>query len=227
MEIGTDDRMGGRRGGCDPALDLRIGDLRGHHTERFRYRVTMVCQQALPVDRGTIQPWRCTGLQPPEGQVQSRQRLRQPNRRRLPNPPCRGLALANMNDATQKRPGRQHRGAAGYACAIRADHRRQPPVGADLQIFHSSLVKLQPRRLRQQPLHRPAVQTAVRLGSRPTDCRTLAAIEQLEVNAGQVCGAAHDPIQRIDLPHKVPLADTADRGIARHLANRRQPMGQQ
>ena len=33
--------------------------------------------------------------------------------------------------------------------------------------------------------------------------------------------AAHDPVERVDLAHQMPLAEPADRRVAGHLADRR------
>src|SRR3546814_9461506 len=39
------------------------------------------------------------------------------------------------------------------------------------------------------------------------------------MDTGGVGGAAHDPVQRIDLAHQMALAQPADRRVARHLAD--------
>jgi len=38
------------------------------------------------------------------------------------------------------------------------------------------------------------------------------------MNRGAIRGAGHDPAHRVDFTHEMPLADAADRWIARHLA---------
>jgi hypothetical protein len=47
------------------------------------------------------------------------------------------------------------------------------------------------------------------------------------MNASRIRCPAHQPVKRVDLPHKVPLADPANRRVARHFADRGQRMGQQ
>jgi len=47
------------------------------------------------------------------------------------------------------------------------------------------------------------------------------------LDPGPVDRAAHDTVERIDLAHEMPLAEPADRRVARHLTDRRALMGQQ
>src|SRR6185437_12667461 len=60
---------------------------------------------------------------------------------------------------------------------------------------------------------------AIGLRARAADGRTLAAIEQPELDAGAVGGAADDPIERIELAHEMALREAPDRRIAGHLAD--------
>src|SRR5208282_4583193 len=60
--------------------------------------------------------------------------------------------------------------------------------------------------------------------ARATHGRTLAAIEQAELNAGGVRYAAHEAIESVDLAYQVPLAEPADRGIAGHGADGGKPL---
>jgi hypothetical protein len=62
---------------------------------------------------------------------------------------------------------------------------------------------------------------------RRPDRRPLARVERAELDAGLVGGKRHGAAQRVDLAHEVPLADAADRGVARHLSQRLDRMRQQ
>ena len=62
-----------------------------------------------------------------------------------------------------------------------------------------------------------AVDALVGLRARRPDRRAAAAIEQLELNAGRVDRAAHQPAERVDLANEMPLRRSADRRIARHV----------
>ena len=79
----------------------------------------------------------------------------------------------------------------------------------------------------QQFADRPAIELAVGLRARPAHRRALAAVQDAELDAGPVDRAPHDAVERIDLAHQMPLAEPADRRIARHLADRRPLVGQQ
>ena len=52
----------------------------------------------------------------------------------------------------------------------------------------------------------------------------LGAVEQPEVDGGRVRHAAHQPAHRVNLAHEVPLAHAADGRVARHLADRVEPL---
>ena len=64
-----------------------------------------------------------------------------------------------------------------------------------------------------------AIELAVGLGARPLHGRTLGAVQHAELDAGLVDDAAHQPVERIDLAHEMPLAEAADGRVARHLAD--------
>ena len=92
----------------------------------------------------------------------------------------------------------------------------------DLAFDHRQ-VRLPPDRR----LHGRGVKLAVGLGARAAHGRTLAAIEEPELDAGGVGDAAHEAVERVDLAHQVPFAEPADRGIAGHGADGRKPLGDQ
>ena len=79
----------------------------------------------------------------------------------------------------------------------------------------------------QHVLHRRPVELPVRLRPRTPDRRTLAPVEHPELDAGPVRGQTHDPVERVDLPDQMSLAETADRGVARHGADRRERLRHQ
>jgi hypothetical protein len=79
----------------------------------------------------------------------------------------------------------------------------------------------------QKVLDRLPVEPAVRLRARAPHRGTLAAVEDAELDPGAVDGAGHQSVEGVDLPHQMALGETADRRIARHLADRIATMGQQ
>ena len=53
------------------------------------------------------------------------------------------------------------------------------------------------------------------------------AVEKHAADAREVCRPTHDAAQRVHLPHHRPLGDPPDGGIARHLADGLQVLGEQ
>jgi hypothetical protein len=82
-----------------------------------------------------------------------------------------------------------------------------------------------------QPLelrpNRTPVQTTIALRPWGPDRRSLRTVEHPELDPRQIRGPAHNPAQRIDFPHHGPLGDPSDRGIAGHLADGLEVLGEQ
>ena len=116
---------------------------------------------------------------------------------------------------------------AAMSPAVAEHEPADPPAGVEQQILGRPLDDVEIRRLGQQFGDRAAVELAVGLGARPAHRRPLAAVQHAELDAGPVDRPAHDAVERIDLAHQMPLAEPADRRVARHLADRRPLMRQQ
>ena len=71
------------------------------------------------------------------------------------------------------------------------------------------------------------VQDAVGLGARGPHRRTLARIQDAELDPRVVRGERHRPAERVDFLDQVALADPADRRVAGHLAQRFDAVSQQ
>ena len=111
-----------------------------------------------------------------------------------------------------------------------SDAAAQPPPVGEVEtarpcpVAMSNVVRLglddgEARCVGDQPLHRRPVELAVGLGARSLNSGPLAAVEDAELDAGGVGGAAHQPVERVDLAHEVALAEPADRRVAGHLAD--------
>ena len=125
-----------------------------------------------------------------------------------------------MNDAVQKGPGRQHNRPRSYLRPIRQNRACDHAFGLLQQINHFPLNNIQPRLPAQQRLYRQPVQLAVRLGAWPLNGRTLAPVQQPELNPRRIGRQPHKPIQRINFAHQMALAQTTDCRVARHRPNR-------
>ena len=68
--------------------------------------------------------------------------------------------------------------------------------------------------------HPGAVAALVRLRARRPHRRTAAPVQQLELDAGGVDRASHQPAERVDLADQMALRRAADRRVARHVRDR-------
>ena len=79
-----------------------------------------------------------------------------------------------------------------------------------------------------QPLtHGFAIQHAVSLRTGGAHRRAFARIEYAKLDAGFISGRRHGTTQGIDFFDQVPFADAADGGVARHLPQGFDAVGQQ
>src|SRR5215211_3502283 len=82
-----------------------------------------------------------------------------------------------------------------------------------------SLTEMEVKRRFERATHLGAIAHAIGLRPRRLYRRTARTVEQTKLNAGAIDDAAHDPAERIDFAHEMSLRDSANRGIARHLAD--------
>ena len=214
----------------DVADDLRRRDRPGEERERRGRVVALLDFQACPIDGRAVQAGRGAGLQPAHGKAEAVQRIRQADRRRLYaialklRAPCDGAAggdldLAAVDQSLQEGAGRQHHGGGAQSFALRRDHTADASIRQD-QILGGAFTDFQVYRGFQRRPHSLAIKFAVGLGAGPSHRRTLAPIEDAELDSGGIGDAPHQPVGGIDLAHQVALADPADGGIARHFAQR-------
>src|SRR4029077_8815999 len=127
-----------------------------------------------------------------------------------------------MNEAAQKRAGRQDDGAGLKLAAIAQANAHCPFATeqiVDFALDHGEICRGSDR------LHyRRGVELSVGLVARTAHRWPLAAIEHTKLNSGGVSDAAHQAVERIDLTHQMAFAKTADRWIARHRANAREAL---
>ena len=118
-----------------------------------------------------------------------------------------------VDDAAEKRPRRHddRPGAQDGPVHLDADH----AAALDDQRAHLGLGDPQARRVGERVHHRGPVLRAVDLRARTLDGRALAPVQHAKMNAGRVGAARHQPAKRVDLTDELPLAEAADRRIAR------------
>ena len=131
-----------------------------------------------------------------------------------------------MDDAVQEGARGQHDrpGAKGDTLARRHAHHA---VAVQHQGLGSPGHQGQVRRPGQLGLHRLAVETPVDLAARASDRGALGPVQHTELDARHIGQPSHQPVQRIDLTHQMPLAQPTDSRVAAHLADGFQLLGQQ
>ena len=89
----------------------------------------------------------------------------------------------------------------------------------DQQALDARLANRQVGRDLEHALHPRAIGGLVGLRAARAHGRSLARVEEAELDSGLVDGERHLAAERVDLAHQMALADPADRRIARHLAD--------
>ena len=133
-------------------------------------------------------------------------------------PTGRNAVRADMHKPVKKCAGGQNDSRRVKSRAVTGYHATTPTV-----LNHHIIDRLRQYgkilRLGNRRLHGVAIKLPIGLGARPMHGRPFAPIEQAKLNPSLVGDAAHQPVQRIYFAHQMTLADTANRRIARHLAN--------
>jgi len=134
------------------------------------------------------------------------------------------LPGADMHHATQKSArGQHHRRRRHLIAGGQFDARGAAGRGNDIRYLafdHRKAVAMIERLL-----DRGAIQRAVALCSRPLHRRTLAPVQQPELDAGTIRRARHYAVQGVDFAHQMALAKPADCRIAGHHADPRPVVG--
>ncbi len=140
-------------------------------------------------------------------------------RRRLPVPPASVLCLTNVRQPVQKRTRSYNDGPRSHRPSIAQHHPGRPPRLAvrQLQRRHFRLQNAKIRLRLQRLAHPQSVLLLIALCPRRPHRRPPARVQQPELDPGRVGDLAHHPAQRVHFPHQVPLGDSPDRRIARHL----------
>ncbi len=113
--------------------------------------------------------------------------------------------------------------APSWRPSVRATPQTRP--SATIRSSTAALDHLEAGGLPDRRLHGLPVQLAVGLGARALDRWALGAVQEPELDAGGIGHTAHEAVERIDLAHQVALAEPADGGVAGHLADGREGMG--
>jgi hypothetical protein len=128
------------------------------------------------------------------------------------------VLLADMEQAA-------HEGAGGNDDRFGpVDHAEGGADAGDGVVFDEdlggvALVEVEVGLVLDEPLHAELVGLLVALGTGGLDAGALAGVQHAELDAGGVGVPAHDPAEGVDLPHDMPFGQTADGGVAGHLGD--------
>jgi hypothetical protein len=121
-----------------------------------------------------------------------------------------------MRESVEKGAGRDNYRPRGILTPILQDYARR----ATILEYQSCNFRLQNPKVRltfQDFLHPDPILLLVALCSRRPDRWTAARIQQTELDSDRVCNLAHHTTKSIDFTHQMPLCDSPNCGIARHL----------
>src|SRR6218665_1795615 len=102
-----------------------------------------------------------------------------------------------------------------------------PPVALEHQVIHGLLEQPQPGLVLQPAADRGLVQQAIGLRARGPHRRAFGTVENAKLYAALVRGQRHRATERIHLLDQMALANAANGGVAAHLAQSLQALGQQ
>ncbi len=117
--------------------------------------------------------------------------------------------------------GEHHRAGTKLEPHLRAHAGDAFAIGAGFQnqVVDRLLEQVQVRLCLHRLAHGGLIQQPVRLGSGGAHGRSLAPIEDAEMDTRAIGRPRHQAAEGVDLLHQVALADTADRRVAAHLAD--------
>ena len=188
--------------------------------EGQRIRVALLQLHFAEVHAAPVYPRRRAGLEPPQGQPQCPQAVRQGVGRVQAVRPGGLDALAHDGlpgqvgaRAQNDRPGAQHRAGAEH-------HGGGMTVPVAAYLRHLRLPQRQPRLQFQRVLHHLLVFPPVRLSPQGPYGGTLAPVQHPVLDAGPVRRPGHLAPQCVQLPDQMALAGAADGRVAGHIPHR-------
>ena len=131
-----------------------------------------------------------------------------------------------MDQPAQERARGQDNSGRPQFAAILTDDTAYPALIND-KIADAAFDDIEVFLLRQCRLHGKPVEFAVGLRPGSAYGRSLAAVEQPELDTRLIGNTAHDAVHRVDLAHQMTLAKPANGRIAGHHADRIRAMGHQ
>src|SRR5260370_13247137 len=165
MRIRLDDAMGFGIGAGDVAGELRRRDRIRHRGEEFRLRIAELDLKLLPVDCGSVEPGRRSGLEPAEREAGCVEALGERDGGWIAEASGRRPLVAEMDHTAKKRSRGEDDGAASDGAAVcELNSGDGAGFGCDSSGFPFDDWEV--RRLADERLHGAPVELSVRLGPR-------------------------------------------------------------
>ena len=219
--------MGFFRGPGDVAVDLCRMMVPPPEKREDRNRIVAGLRRHLrEIEARCGQPGRCARLESRYLEWHLAQSRRQRRRRRVPRASTGPLGPADEDPAAEKCPDRQHHRRSEEAFARTCDH-APDRLAPDDEVLDRLLLEVQPLLVLEDLLHHLPVQAPVSLRARRPYRRSLAGVQGTEMNPGAVDRRGHCAAHGVDLPREMPLADSADGGVAAHLPEGLEALRQQ
>ena len=188
-------------------------------------RITGLYFHDRKVNRAPVKPrWRA-GFQAPDRQLELAQPGRERRRRRLAGAAGGVVRQSDMNQAGEKGAcGEHHRARAELHAELRGD--AYHALAFNEHIIHRLLEDHQVRLVFEPPTYRLPIEHPVGLRAGCAHGRTFGCIQRAELDASLIGSQCHGATERVDLLDEVSLADATDRGVAGHLPERLDAMGE-
>jgi hypothetical protein len=195
---------------------LRTPEKRKH---RNRVQIARLFRQAREIDRAAVDTRRRSGLQPALRQLQFLQPRCQREGRRIAGATRRIVLQPDVDQAVQKRAGRQDHRLRAEADS-RFGHDAGDAVARDLEIVDGLLKEAEIGLVLESSANRAPIEDAVRLRAGRANGGALRTVQNAELDSRFVRCRRHRAVESIDFLDQMPLADPADRRIAGHLPKR-------
>ena len=131
-----------------------------------------------------------------------------------------------MDQPAQKSARREDDRAGLQGLAIRQTESRDP-MRLDPQRVDQPLTNVKTGGRKHLGLHGTRVKRPIDLGARASCCRPSRAVQQAELQTREIGHPPDQAVERVDLAHKLALAKTTDRGVARQHADIADVFGQE
>ena len=165
-------------------------------------------------------------LQSPQRQPHLLQRPAQTHRRPLPGATARLLIRPHMHQPSQESPRRDHHRLRQEPHPQRRLHPLHRPA-LHHQRCRLPLLAVQILLPLAHPLHPKLIRLLIALRARRPHARAALRVQHAELQPRHIRRLAHLAAQRINLPRQMPLRQSADGRVARHLPDGVQVDGQQ